>query len=145
MATKIKFGLEDRNVDRYLDLVKAFPLTSIKSDDHLAAAQAVMDDLLAKGEMDGAEEAYLDALSDLVAAYEAACHAIGPASDAAMLQHLLEAKGVKPSAVSESTGIPKSSISEVLAGKKPFTRKMIGKLAKFFGVSPGMLAANFSS
>ena len=48
----------------------AFPLASIKSDKQLAAAQEVMDRLLAKGELDEGEEMYLDALSDLVATYE---------------------------------------------------------------------------
>ena len=37
---------------------------------------------------------YLDALSDLVAAYEDEHYPIEPASDADMLRHLMEAKGV---------------------------------------------------
>lgn len=40
------------------------------------------------------------------------------------------------------TGLPKSSISEVLAGKKPFSRQMLRKLADDFGVDVGVLAAN---
>jgi plasmid maintenance system antidote protein VapI len=34
-------------------------------------------------------------------------------------------------------------ISEILAGKKPFSRKMIRKLAAYFGVDASVLAANF--
>ena len=39
--------------------------------------------------------------------------------------------------------IPKSTISEILAGKKPFSRQTIRKLADYFRVDAGVLAANF--
>ena len=142
MATKTKFGLKRKAQDSYLELVLAFPLASIKSDEHLAEAQKVMDRLLAKGELDDGEEMYLDALSDLVAAYEDAHHAIEPAADADMLRHLMEAKGVTQAQLSKATGMAKSSVSEVLAGKKPFSRQMIRKLADYFKVDVSVLAAN---
>ncbi len=113
--------------------MEAFPLASIRSELHLRAAQAVMDQLLAKDELDQGEELYLDALSDLTAAYEDEHHAIKPASDADMLRHLMAAKGVGQTEVHQATGIPKSTISEVLSGKKPFNRGMIRKLAGYFG------------
>src|SRR5438045_187198 len=96
----------------------AFPLASIKSEEHLQVAQKVVDQLLARGELDDGQEMYLDALSDLVAAHEDEHHAIEPASDADMLRHLLEAKGVTQAQLSRDTTIPKSTISEILAGKK---------------------------
>ena len=142
MATKTKFGLKRKDRDSYLELVLAFPLASIKSDEHLDEAQKVMDRLLAKGELDDGKELYLDALSDLVAAYEDAHHAIEPASDADMLRHLMEAKGVTQAQLSKETGLAKSSVSEVLAGKKPFSRQMIRKLADYFKVDVSLLAAN---
>lgn len=43
MAAKTKFGLKGKGRNRYLELVLAFPLASIKSEEHLAAAQEVMD------------------------------------------------------------------------------------------------------
>jgi HTH-type transcriptional regulator/antitoxin HigA len=134
--------LKGKHRDSYLDLVLAFPLASIKSEKHLAEAQKVMDRLLAQGELDDGEEMYLDALSDLVAAYEDAHHAIEPASDANMLRHLLDAKGVTQAQLSRDTRLPKSSISEVLAGKKPFSRRMIRQLADYFKVDVSVLAAN---
>jgi HTH-type transcriptional regulator/antitoxin HigA len=142
MATKTKFGLKRKDRDSYLELVLAFPLASIKSDEHLAEAQKVMDRLLAKGVLDDGEEMYLDALSDLVAAYEDIHHALEPASDADMLRHLLEAKGVTQARLSKETGLAKSSVSEVLAGKKPFSRQMIRKLSGYFKVDVSVLAAN---
>ena len=142
MATKAKFGLKRKDRDSYLELVLAFPLTSIRSDEHLDEAQQVLDRLLAKGELDDGQETYLDALSDLVAVYEDTYHAIKPASDADMLRHLLEAKGVTQAQLSQESGIAKSTISEVLAGKKPFSRQMIRKLADYFKIDVGVLASN---
>ena len=128
--------------DRYLDLVLAFPLTSIKSEEHFEAAQEVMDRLLAQGGLEDGEEMYLDALSDLVATYEDQHYPVTPASDADMLRHLMEAKMITQAQLSCQTGIPKSSISQVLSGKKPLSRKMIRTLAGYFNVDVGILASN---
>jgi len=39
MATKTKFGLKGKDRDSYLELILAFPLSSIRSDEHLDEAQ----------------------------------------------------------------------------------------------------------
>ncbi|MFM8250266.1 MAG: type II toxin-antitoxin system HigA family antitoxin [Planctomycetota bacterium] len=142
MATKTKFGLRGKGRDSYLELVLAFPLSSIRSDEHLNQAQRVMDRLLAKAKLDDGEQTYLDALSDLVAVYEDEQHAIEPASDADMLRHLLESKSVTQIQLSQETGIAKSTISEVLAGKRPFSRQVIRKLADYFQMDVSVLARN---
>ena len=142
MPTKTRFRLTGKGAASYLMLVQAFPLASIKSDEHLDEAQKVMDRLLANGQLDKGELIYLDALSDLVATYEDAHHEIEPASDADMLRHFLEAKDVSQAQLSRDTGIPKSTISEVLAGKKPFSRQMIRKLAEYFQVDVSIFATN---
>jgi HTH-type transcriptional regulator/antitoxin HigA len=142
MATKTTFRLKGKNRDSYLALVLDFPLASIKSDKHLLEAQRVMDRLLAGGRLNEGPETYLDALSDLVAAYEDEHHAIEPASDADMLRHLMEAKGVSQVQLSRETGLPKSAVSKVLAAKKPFSRQMMRKLADYFKVDMSVLAAN---
>jgi HTH-type transcriptional regulator / antitoxin HigA len=142
MATTTRFGLKVKARDTYLELVLAFPLASIKSEKHLDAAQAVMDRLVVKPKLNTGEEMYLDALSDLVATYEDEHYPIGPASDADMLRHLMEAKGATQAELSRETGIAKSTISEVLSGRKQFSRQMIRKLADYFKVAVSVLAAN---
>ena len=142
MANKTEFALKGKSRDSYLELVLAFPLASIKSNKHLCAAQEVIDPLLAEGKLDPGEEIYLEALSDLVASYEDDHHAIEPASDADMLRHFMESKGITQAQLSQDTGLPKSSISEILAGRKPFSRQMIRKLADYFKVEVSVLAAN---
>ena len=142
MATKSKFGMKAKDRDSYLDLILAFPLSSIRSDEHLQEAQKVMDRLLGKSVLNAGAATYLDALSDLVGVYEDEHHAIEPASDADMLRYLLEAKGVTQAQMSQQAGIAKSTISEVLAGKKPFSRQMIRKLAEFVKVDVSVLTRN---
>ena len=142
MARKTSSDFKGKARDSYLELVLAFPLASIKSDEQLEDAQKVMDRLLARGKLDRGEEMYLDALSDLVVAYEEVHYPIEPASDADMLRHLMEAKGVTQVQLHRDGGIAKSTISEVLAGKRHFSRRMIRKLADYFKVDVSVLAAN---
>jgi HTH-type transcriptional regulator / antitoxin HigA len=143
MTVNTKYSLKGAGRDSYLKLVTAFPLASIKSAEQLQEAQKVMDQLLAQGELKSGEKMYLDALSDLVATYEDEHYAIGPASDAEMLRHLMEAKGVTQSQLSRDTTVPKSTISEILAGKKHLSRQMIRKFANYFLVDASLLAANY--
>ena len=142
MATKTKTTRRRKVADSYLELVMECPLASIKTESQLTVAQAMIDRLLTQGKMDDGEEMYLDALSDLVAAYEDVHCPIAPASDANMLRHLMEAKGVTQVELHRGTGIPKSTVSEVLAGKKPFSKTLIRTLADFFQVDTSVLASN---
>ena len=142
MSTRSRYLLKGSRRSSYLALVLEFPLASIRSNEHLLAAQEVIDGLLAKERLDEGQALYLDALSDLVATFEDEHHPIPPASDADLLLHLMESKGVSQGDLHHATGLAKSSISEVLAGKKPFSRQMMRKLAKYFGVDVQVLAAN---
>jgi HTH-type transcriptional regulator/antitoxin HigA len=142
MAAKGSSQFKGKVRDDYLELVLKLPLTSLRSEGQLQDAQAVVDELLAKGKLSVGEEMYLDALSDLVASYEDAHYPIEPASDADMLRHLMEAKGVTQAELHRDTGLAKSSISEVLSGRKTFSRQMLRKLAGYFKVDVGILTAN---
>ncbi|SFH52995.1 helix-turn-helix domain-containing protein [Planctomicrobium piriforme] len=142
MSAKTKFGLKAKDRDSYLELIQLFPLASIKSEAHLAEAQRVIDELSARENLDDGEGMYLDALSDLIEVYEDLHHKIESASDADLLRHLMDSKGVTQADVHRGTGLPKSTISEVLAGKKPFSRKMIRELAQFFNVDVSILTVN---
>jgi len=142
MATTTSRRFTGKVRDDYLNLIQKSPLTSVRSDDDLNAAQKVMDRLLAQGVLSRGEELYLDALSDLVAAYEDNHHPIPPASDADMLRHLMETKGVSQIELHRGTKIAKSTISEILNGKNPFSRQNITTLADYFGVDKSVLTHN---
>lgn len=142
MTSKSTPVLKGKAREVYLGLVGQFPLMSIKSEAQLRAAQGVIDRIFSQGTLGRGAEVYVDALSDLVAAYEDEHHPIEPAADADMLRHLMEAKGVTQIELSREAGIAKSAISEVLRGKKPFSRRMMRQLAEYFHVDIGLLAAN---
>ena len=126
--------------DRYVELIRQFPLRPIRSDDELDEAIRVVDSLVGRPALPPEEQDYLLVLSDLVERYEAEAHPIAPLSDADMLQHLIEAKGVPQTEVARATGIADSTISEVLSGKRSLNRTHIGKLARYFAVSPEVFA-----
>jgi HTH-type transcriptional regulator/antitoxin HigA len=126
--------------DLYFELVFRFPLRPIRSDAELDEAVRMVDSLLDRRELAPEEEDYLEVLGDLIERYESDAHPMAPVSDAEMLRHLIDAKGVSQTAVSDATGIADSTISEVLAGKRYLNRNHIGKMARYFGVSPDVFA-----
>ncbi|MFM7975866.1 MAG: helix-turn-helix domain-containing protein, partial [Pirellula sp.] len=78
----------------------------------LEEAQKVIDALLARVALNEGEETYLDA------------------------------KGITQNQLSRETDLAKSTISEVLKGRKRFSRQMIHKLSEYFQVDVSVLAAN---
>ena len=109
MTTKTVPRMTTKVRDAYLELVREFPLTSIRSERQLKEAQRVMDQLLAQGKLTAGAAAYLDALSDLVGAYEDVRYPLPAASDADMLRHLLEAKGITQTELCRATSWPRRS------------------------------------
>jgi HTH-type transcriptional regulator/antitoxin HigA len=108
--------------DTYLALIRIFPLRPIRSEDELDEAMEILDTLVGKEPLTTAEADYLAALSDLVEQYEGQAHSISPASDAELLQHLLEAQETTPDHVTKATGIASATLEAVLAGTQRLTR-----------------------
>jgi HTH-type transcriptional regulator / antitoxin HigA len=136
-STRAVYGKRE---DRYLELVRRFPLRPLRSDADLDAAVAVIDSLVDQDELSAPEQDYLDVLSDLVEAYEAEAVPMRLVGDADMLRFLIENRGATQSEVATRTGIAESTISEVLAGKRRLNRPQIGKLARYFHIEPGAFA-----
>lgn len=120
----------------YLGLVATLPLRPIRSERELDRATKMIDSLLNRARLTKAERDYLDVLTDLVEKYESEAYPAEPASDAEMLAHLLDARGISQTELAAKAGIAGSTISEVLHGKRKLRREHIGRLAAFFGVSP---------
>ena len=55
------FQLKGKARDSYMELIRAFPLVSILSEDQLDQAQRVIDQLLACGTLDLGRQMYLNA------------------------------------------------------------------------------------
>jgi HTH-type transcriptional regulator / antitoxin HigA len=121
--------------DSYLALVKRHPLTSIRSEDDLDAAQAVIDELL-REELDDGKSAYLDALSDLVIVYEQEHHAVAPLPPHELLVQMLEERGMSQAELARTAGLAKATVSDLATGRRPFTVKQMHAVARIFGL-PG--------
>ena len=124
--------------DTYLTLIRTCPLRPLRSEADLDEAMAILDALVVQDALSAAEADYLAVLSDLVEQYEAEAHPIPPASDAELLQHLLEAQAVTAREVAQATGMDVATLTAVLAGTRHLTREQIGQLARYFQVSPSV-------
>jgi HTH-type transcriptional regulator / antitoxin HigA len=134
-ATRTLYGKRE---DRYLELIRRFPLRPLRSDADLDAAIVVVDSLIDQAQLSAPEQDYLDVLSDLVEAYENEAVPMRQVSDAEMLRFLIDQRESAQVEVARQTGIAESTISEVLAGKRKLNRSQIGKLARHFHVEPGV-------
>ena len=126
--------------DRYLELIRRFPLRPLRSDADLDAAVAVVDGLIDGDDLTNAERDYLDVLSDLVESYEDAAVPMRVVDDAEMLRFLIENRSITQSELARQSRIAESTLSEVQSGKRNLTRTQIGKLARFFQVEPGVFS-----
>jgi HTH-type transcriptional regulator/antitoxin HigA len=119
----------------YFTLVKTFPLMHISDRAHLGTAQKVIDGLLEK-DLDSGEQAYLDALTDLVEVYEDEHEPILDASEADVLRELMRSHGLSQHRLAKQVGISQSTISAVLNRSRSLTKEQVISLAGFFRVSP---------
>jgi HTH-type transcriptional regulator/antitoxin HigA len=79
----------------------------------------------------------LAVLSDLVEKYEREHHPIEPLPPHQMLAESIAAKGITQTALSKATGIPISTISELIAQKREFNVSHVERLCAYFGLTPG--------
>ena len=126
----------DGRQNTYWQLIRRFPLRPIRSEEELDRAIAIIDELIDSEELDAWGKDYLDILSDLTERYEMEQYPIEPVSDAEILAHLIEAKGITQAKVATETRIAESTISEILGGKRALNRSQIGRLARYFNVEP---------
>ena len=124
--------------DRYFVLVRELPLRPISSDTELDQAIAMIDRLLARDLLAGDEQDYLDVLSDLVERYEDERYPIERVSGLDDLRHLVESSGKTRAAVAAEAGLPESTLSEVLLGRRRLNTRHIGILARYFRIEPGV-------
>lgn len=129
--------------DRYLELVRACPLRPIRSEAELDRAIAMVDRLTDRpeGDLSPAEADYLDVLSSLIAAYEQRRYPMGEVSGAEMVRYLMELRGLDQAAVATGSGLPPSTLSEALSGRRQLNIRHIQALAGFFRVDPGLFIA----
>jgi HTH-type transcriptional regulator/antitoxin HigA len=121
---------------KYLELIRSFPLRPIRSEAELDRAEAMLHQLLDMPGLSAPEQDYLEILGNHSEDYESKAHPIEPLAPNQMLAMSIESKGVTQTEVSRATGIPLSTISELIAQKREFNRAHIEKLCAYFGLDP---------
>src|SRR5687768_4875035 len=131
--TRTKKGRAGR--DSYMELVRRFPLKTIKNDVEHERAAAMISQLIG-GDLDGGSGDYLDALIVLVNKYEDEHHGIDEdmkPQDA--LRALMEANGLNQAAIGQIIG-SESTVSMFLKGDRKLSKAQIRKLAQRFKIDP---------
>ena len=121
-------------------LRKAQPQIINDKRSHQRALRTV-ESLMKKPRLTKAEGKLLDLLAKLVDDYEETIYPTPDVSPADMLQHLLEAKGSTQAELARQTGVSRSTISEVLKGKRSISVENAFRLAEYFHVEPSLFLA----
>lgn len=124
-------------VDRYMDLVRAFPLRPIRDDENHRRAIEILDSLIDKGSGRSIEEEdYLDVLGLIVEDYEDTIYEHPGIPGPEMLRYSMEQAGLTRAQLSAETGISVQTISDIVNGKRGISPKVRKKLAERFRMPP---------
>jgi HTH-type transcriptional regulator/antitoxin HigA len=123
--------VREESMDEYLTLVRAFPLVSIKDDAQLDAALTVFEPLFTQPQHSAAQQAYIEALADLIEIYESAHHPIRQPAGVDVVAYLMAEHGLQQKDMDFVFG-NKSVTSAVLSGKRPLSLRHARRLSERF-------------
>jgi HTH-type transcriptional regulator/antitoxin HigA len=129
--------------DTYLELVRRFPLRPLRSRaDHADAVAALTRvSLKHQGTRDRGVLDYLDILAGLIDEYEQAARLkvdTANRTPAELIRHLMRANGLTINRLAKQIGIAQSNVSEMLSGRRDFSKTAILKLCARFGLDPAL-------
>ena len=112
----------------------------IRNDEDLARATAFLStfDFEVKGEQPHPLDPLAELLTQRIVAYEAAHFPIPDPDGPDTLAFLLEQRPLSQSALAVATGIPQSTISDLVNRRRDFTADHARKLGAYFKVNPGL-------
>jgi HTH-type transcriptional regulator/antitoxin HigA len=109
----------------------------IHSEEELAEYTAALFHLTGKTTLTEQEEEAIELLTVLIERYESEHYPVPDATPADVLRFLLDSNGLTQRDLADELG-SESTVSLVLAGKRPLTRNHIARLSKRFDVSPAV-------
>ena len=129
MATKLS---------TYDSLLLEFKPRPIRNErDHARALQQI-DTIMRRGpKLPRAESELVEVLATLIENYESAAHPTPQVAPADRLAHLIDATGITNAEVAAATGIPRSTITNVIAGRRKLSTANVALLARYFDVPAG--------
>jgi HTH-type transcriptional regulator/antitoxin HigA len=128
--------IDDRKYQRLLG--KALPVV-IRSETEYRRLMKAAEELIERPEekLTAEEGRLLELLSMLLEEYEDRVHALPRTDPGKMLAHLLEERGLKPADL--AAVLPKSRVSEIIAGKRAISKDQAKRLAELFRVPVELL------
>jgi HTH-type transcriptional regulator/antitoxin HigA len=119
----------------YQELLVDYVPRPISSDAQYRRVLTQIDSLMKKRRPTRAEEDLLELLSTVVVQYEANTHPAPYVTPAKMLEHLIDARGVTRAQVARDTGIPQSTLTNILHGRRGISKVNADRLARYFHVA----------
>jgi HTH-type transcriptional regulator/antitoxin HigA len=119
---------------RYAELVAKAQPQIISNERSHGRALRFVDSLMKKRRRTKAEDKLLDLLAKLIDDYEETIFPTPEVSPARMLKHLIDAKGETQAEVARQACVPRSTLSEVLKGKRSISVVNAFRLAEYFHV-----------
>ncbi len=129
----------------YADLLLEFEPRPINSQSALQRTYNLIDRLMSMPRLTRSQSEMLEMLSMLVEQYESREFPTPNVSAAEMLQHLIEARGINQSNLATETNVPRSVISEILAGRRRISVGNIQKFSRYFNVSSDLFVKSADS
>jgi antitoxin component HigA of HigAB toxin-antitoxin module len=124
---------------RYFQLVNDFPLRKIQDEDSYEQAMKMVHLFAIKKRMDSGAREYFDVLVDLIADYEKRAGQTLDTSDVTptdVVKHLAAENGCSLSALAGEIGIGQSNLSEMLSGKREWSKAAIKGFWKRYRIDP---------
>ena len=122
--------------DTYLKLVCEFPLKRLKSAaEHATAKRWALRQ--SSGKLDRAARDYLEVLVDLIADYEKRSGQevdTSGVSAAELIRHRMNERGMSISALANETGMAQSNLSDMISGRRDWSKSAIRSLSTFFKI-----------
>jgi HTH-type transcriptional regulator/antitoxin HigA len=123
----------------YLKLIKRFPIRPIQNQDDYQAAGAILDELIGHEDLTEGQRDYVAALVRFVQDYdkEHARRELERLTPLEILKHLMEDNEMTTTELGDVLG-SRGLASEILNGKRGFSKALIRKLASRFQVDPAL-------
>jgi HTH-type transcriptional regulator / antitoxin HigA len=129
----------------YADLLVQIEPRPIRSKAALEKSYKLIDRLMSKPALSRAESEMLELLSVLVEQYESREDPTPQVSAAEMLEHLIESRGITNATLAAQTNIPRSTVTDILAGRRRISLGNVRKLADYFHVPASVFVSQETS
>lgn len=126
----------------YKDLLVNIQPRPIGSKAALERTYKLIDKLMGKPGLNRAESEMLELLSMLVEQYESREHPTPHVSATEVLEHLIKERGITNATLAAETNIPRSIVTDILAGRRRISLGNVCKFADYFRVPPSVFVSH---